>query len=105
MIRGWQIYALAAFGVIAGQALRVGRKIESGQAVGWRDLAVMISLLPAFGAMIGAAAEHYGSPTWLILATGVSAGWIGVGSMRFVLAIVRATGAQILGATEPPKDD
>ncbi len=99
-MRGWQAYALAAFGVAAGQALRVGRKIERGEPVGWRDLWVMMSLLPAFGAMIGAAAEHYGSPTWLILATGVSAGWIGIGAMRFVLAIVRATGNQLMSTRD-----
>lgn len=75
--------------------LRVGQKIETGKPVTWRDIFVMCSLLPAFGSMAGAAALHFGWPTWSILVTGTSAGWIGFGTMRFVLLIARNVASQL----------
>jgi hypothetical protein len=99
-MREWQAYILAAFAVVAGQALKVGRKIDRGEPVGTRDLLVMFSMLPAFGSMIGAAAAHYGAPTWIILLTGVAAGWIGFGAMKVVLLILRTVAGQLMGSAK-----
>lgn len=97
-MKDWQAYALAAFAVFAGQVLRVGQKIEAGKPISWRDLFVMASLLPAFGSMAGAAAVHFGWPTWSVLVVGTSAGWVGFGSMRFVLLIVKSIIGQLANA-------
>ncbi len=94
-MKDWQAYALAAFAVFAGQVLRVGQKIEAGKPISWRDLFVMASLLPAFGSMAGAAAVHFGWPTWSVLIVGTSAGWVGFGSMRFVLLLVKSIVGQL----------
>jgi len=87
-VRDWQAYALAVFAVLAGQALRVGQKIEAGKPVTWRDLIVMCSLLPAFGSIAGAAAVHFAWPTWSILVAGISAGWLGFAAMRLLIAML-----------------
>lgn len=97
-MKEWQAYALAAFAVGAGQVLRVGQKIEAGRPVTWRDLFVMCSLLPAFGSIVGAGATHFGWPAWSILVAGISAGWVGFGTMRFVLVLARQVGTQLTGA-------
>ncbi len=97
-MKDWQAYALAAFAVFAGQVLRVGQKIEAGKPISWRDLFVMASLLPAFGSMAGAAAVHFGWPTWSVLVVGTSAGWIGFGSMRFVLMLAKTVFGQLASA-------
>lgn len=89
MIDELKIYALAIFGVVAGQFLRMGSKIEKGQPVTWRDVFVMFSLLPAFGALIGAATTHFGWSVPLALAVSICAGWLGFGAMRSLLALVR----------------
>ena len=94
-MREWQAYALAAFAIFAGQVLRVGQKIEAGKPISWRDLFVMGSLLPAFGALGGAMAVHFGWPTWTILVAGTSAGWLGFGTMRFVLMLGKALVGQL----------
>ena len=99
-MRDWQAYILAAFAVVAGQALKIGRKIERGEQVGTRDVFVMFSMLPAFGSMIGAAAAHYGAPTWIILLTGVSAGWVGFGAMKVVFLILRNVAGQLTGSAK-----
>jgi hypothetical protein len=96
-MRDWQTYALSAFAVAAGQVLRVGQKIEAGKAVTWRDLFVMFSLLPAFGSLGGAAAAHFGWPEWSTIVAGISAGWLGFGTMRFVLVIFKSIGGQLTG--------
>ena len=96
-MRDWQTYALSAFAVAAGQVLRVGQKIETGKSVTWRDLFVMFSLLPAFGSLGGAAAIHFGWPAWSTLVAGTSAGWVGFGTMRFVLVIFKSIGGQLTG--------
>ena len=97
-MREWQAYALAAFAVFAGQILRVGQKIEAGKPISWRDIFVMASLMPAFGSMAGAAAVHFGWPTWSILVAGTSAGWVGFGTMRFVLVLAKSIAGQLSAA-------
>ncbi|MEN2747080.1 hypothetical protein [Sphingomonas sp. T9W2] len=94
----WKAYLLAAFAVFAGQVLRVGQKIEAGKPVTWRDLFVMCSLLPAFGSIAGAAAIHFNWPVWSVLVAGISAGWLGFATMRFVLVLARQVASQLSGA-------
>lgn len=95
------MYALAVFAVASGQVLKLGRKIEGGEPVGSRDLFVLCSMLPAFGSLVGAAGAHYGLPTWGILTLGTSAGWVGFGTMRVVLAMGRSFVAQLSGTAKP----
>ncbi len=97
-MREWQAYALALFAVFAGQILRVGQKIEAGKPISWRDIFVMASLMPAFGSMAGAAAVHFGWPAWSILVAGTSAGWVGFGTMRFVLVLAKSIAGQLSAA-------
>jgi len=97
-VKDWQAYILAAFAVAAGQVLKMGRKIEAGEPVTRRDLFVLCSMLPAFGSLIGAAATHYGLPVPITLALGTSAGWVGFGAMKVVLAASRS----FLGQLIPP---
>lgn len=87
-MKDWQAYALAAFAVAAGQVLKIGRKIEAGKPVTWRDIAVLCTLLPAFGALGGAAALHFQWPVWTILLAGICAGWTGIGTIRVVLRVL-----------------
>jgi hypothetical protein len=96
-VNEWKAYLLAAFAVFAGQVLRVGQKIEAGKTVTWRDAFVMCSLLPAFGSIAGAAAIHYHWPVWSVLVAGISAGWMGFATMRFVLVLARQVAAQLMG--------
>ncbi|TCP71816.1 hypothetical protein [Sphingomonas sp. PP-CE-1G-424] len=97
-MKEWQAYALAAFAVFAGQILRVGQKIEAGKPISWRDIFVMCSLMPAFESMAGAAAVHFGWPAWSILVAGTSAGWVGFGTMRFVLVLAKSIAGQLSAA-------
>ncbi|KQN93843.1 hypothetical protein ASE95_02755 [Sphingomonas sp. Leaf231] len=105
-MRDWQAYALAAFAVAAGQVLKIGRKIEAGKPVTWRDIAVLCTLLPAFGALGGAAALHFQWPAWTILLAGICAGWTGIGTIRVILrmlpTLLPAPLARLLGGTSEP---
>ncbi|KQO50430.1 hypothetical protein [Sphingomonas sp. Leaf257] len=85
-MKDWQFYALAAFAVASGQVLKIGRKLEAGRAVTWRDIMVLCSILPAFGAIGGAMAIHFHMPVWSVLFAGTCAGWTGIGTMRVMLA-------------------
>lgn len=87
-MKEWQPYALAVFAVASGQVLKIGRKIEAGKPVTWRDIAVLCTMLPAFGAIGGAAASHFALPVWAILLIGSLAGWIGIGAIRLSLALL-----------------
>lgn len=87
-MKDWQAYALAAFAVAAGQVLKIGRKIEAGKVVTWRDIAVLCTMLPAFGAVGGAMAIHFHGPVWSILLAGTCAGWTGIGTIRFLIKIL-----------------
>ncbi len=58
---------------------------------------MVCSRLPAFGSMAGAATVHFGWPVWSTLVAGISAGWIGFGTMRFILIIARNVTGQIVG--------
>jgi hypothetical protein len=101
-VKDWQAYAIAAFAVAAGQVLRLGQKIEAGKPVTWRDLFVLCSLLPAFASLAGAAALHFGWPVWSIIVAGTSAGWVGFGTMRFVLVIAKSIGGQLMAGGDKP---
>lgn len=81
-------YGLALFAVAAGYLIKIGRKIEAGKAVTGRDWGVLATILPAFGALGGAAAVHFGSPVWLILLAGICAGWMGIGTMKLLLKLL-----------------
>ncbi len=103
-VKDWQHYLIGAFAVAAGQWLRIGQKIEAKQPVTWRDIAVLVSLLPAFGALGGAAAQHFHWPLWAYLAVTISSGWLGFGAMKFVLGAARTIVGTIAGmasAKEP----
>lgn len=87
-MKDWQAYALAVFAVAAGQVLKIGRKIEAGKPVMWRDIAVLCTVLPAFGALGGAVALHFQWPAWTILFAGICAGWTGIGTVRVMLRLL-----------------
>ena len=84
-----KFYALAIFGVVAGQFLRMGQKISQGKPLAMADLLVMFSLLPAYGGLVGAAGAHFGWSVLMIVAVAICAGWLGFGAMHTVLALVR----------------
>ncbi|MGO1303955.1 MAG: hypothetical protein ACTMKV_04135 [Sphingomonas parapaucimobilis] len=88
-MKDWQIYALAVFSIAAGQVLKIGRKIEAGKAVTWRDIAVLCTMLPAFGAIGGAMAVHFHGPVWSVLLAGTCAGWTGIGTIRFAIKVLQ----------------
>ncbi|MCT8002998.1 hypothetical protein NZL82_14045 [Sphingomonas sanguinis] len=96
-MKDWQHYGIGVFAVAAGQWLRIGQKIEAKQPVTWRDIAVLISLLPAFGALGGAAAQHFGWPLWAYLTVAISSGWLGFGAMKFVLGAAKTILGTIAG--------
>lgn len=85
-MKEWQAIALAVFGVTAGRILQMGQKIDRGEPVTWRDLLVLCSLLPAFGALIGSAGSYYKVDWPVIIGTSVVAGWLGFAFMRLVVA-------------------
>ena len=89
MIDDFKAYAIAIFGIMAGQFLRMGQKISQGKPVTLSDLLVMFSLLPAYGALVGAAGAHLGWSVLMIVAVAICAGWLGFGAMHTVLALVR----------------
>lgn len=88
-MKDWQFYALAAFAVAAGQVLKIGRKIEAGKVVTWRDIAVLCTMLPAFGAIGGAMAIHFHGPVWSVLLAGTCAGWTGIGTIRVAIKVLQ----------------
>lgn len=104
-MREWQTYALAAFAVAAGQGLRIGQKIEAGKPVTWRDVAVLATLLPAFGALGGALASHFEQPVWMVLFAGICAGWMGIGAIKLMLKalplLMPAPISRLLGVDDP----
>lgn len=87
-MKDWQFYALAAFAVAAGQVLKIGRKIEAGKVVSWRDIAVLCTMLPAFGAIGGALAIHFHGPVWSVLLAGTCAGWTGIGTIKLAVKVL-----------------
>lgn len=87
-MKDWQFYVLSAFAVAAGQGLRIGQKIEAGKPVTWRDIAVLATLLPAFGALGGAMASHFAQPVWMVLFAGICAGWMGIGAIKLMLKVL-----------------
>ncbi|WP_066486148.1 hypothetical protein [Sphingomonas sp. CCH9-F2] len=104
-MKDWQAYVLASFAVAAGQGLRIGQKIEAGKPVTWRDIAVLATLLPAFGALGGALASHFAQPVWMVLFAGICAGWTGIGAIKLMLKILPmllpAPLARMLGGDDP----
>ena len=96
----WPIYALVLFGVSAGQIGRLGQKLERGGIIGWRQVIVEISMLPAFGSLGGALASEQGWPIWAQLGCGITAGWTGFGMFRLIVGGMRLLAAQFLKTTD-----
>jgi hypothetical protein len=100
----WHIYALVVFGVAAGQIGRLGQKLEGGGVIGWRQVLVELSMLPAFGSIGGALAVEQGWPIWAQLGAGITAGWAGFGTFRLISGGMRQLATQFVKSTDKPED-
>lgn len=80
----WPEICLALFAVAAGQIGRVGQKLERGEPIGLRQVIIELSMFPAFGSLAGALGVELGWPIWLILAAGITAGWLGFFTFRLI---------------------
>jgi hypothetical protein len=96
---GWHFYALIFFAVAAGQVARLGQKLERGGVIGWRNVMVEASMLPAFGSLGGALAVEYGWPIGAQLGVGITAGWTGFGMFKLIVAGMRKLATQFLEST------
>jgi hypothetical protein len=95
----WHIYALVVFGVAAGQIGRLGQKLERDGVIGWRQILVELSMLPAFGSLGGALAVEQGWPIWAQLGSGIAAGWTGFGMFRLIVGGMRQLATKFLETT------
>lgn len=86
---GWHVYALMIFAVMAGQVGRLGQKLERGGTIGLRQILIELSMLPAFGSLGGAFAIERHWPMWAVLASGITAGWLGFGSFKLLVGAAR----------------
>jgi hypothetical protein len=96
---GWQIYALVLFGVAAGQVGRLGQKLERGGVIGWRQVIVELSMLPAFGSLGGALATEQQWPVWAQLGCGIAAGWAGFATFRLIVGAARMAASKFIETT------
>ncbi len=94
----WHIFALMTFAVMAGQIGRLGQKLEKGGVIGLRQVFIELSMLPAFASLGGAYAVEMGWPAWAVLASGISAGWLGFGSFKLLIGGVRTLAEKWLAA-------
>jgi hypothetical protein len=102
----WPAFALMVFAVASGQIGRLGQKYERGDAIGSKQVVVEMTMLPAFGALGGALAAEYSWPIWMILAAGISAGWLGFATFRLIVTVVKIIAQQASGIKiEPPETD
>ena len=99
----WPVIALALFAVAAGQIGRLGQKLERGERIGWRHVAIELSMFPAFGSLAGALGVEMGWPIWLVLAAGITAGWLGFFTFRLIVSIT--TGLLRFAAGRLPGND
>jgi hypothetical protein len=100
---GWHFYALVFFAVAAGQIARLGQKLERGGLIGWRQVLAELSMLPAFGALGGALAADHDWPVWAQLGAGITAGWLGFGMFKLIVAGMRKAATQFLDSTGKPE--
>jgi hypothetical protein len=96
---GAHVYLLIIFAVAAGQIARLGQKLERGGIIGWRQVLVELSMLPAFGGLGGALAADHNWPVWAQLGAGITAGWLGFGSFKLIIAGMRKVATQFLDST------
>lgn len=89
------------FAVAAGQVGRLGQKLEKGGAIGWRQVIVELSMLPAFASLGGAYAAEAAWPVWAVLGSGITAGWLGFGSFKLLTAATRTLATQWLKGSRP----
>jgi hypothetical protein len=89
------------FAVAAGQVGRLGQKLEKGGSIGWKQVIIELSMLPAFGSLGGAFAIDQGWPVWAQLGCGITAGWLGFGSFKMLTAAMRTLATQWLKAGKP----
>lgn len=99
----WHVYALVLFGVAAGQIGRLGQKLERGGLIGWRQVLVELSMLPAFGSLGGSLAAEQNWPVWAQLGCGIVAGWTGFGMFRLIVSGMRQAAMQFLKTTDKPE--
>jgi hypothetical protein len=110
----WPEVSLALFAVMAGQIGRLGQKLERGEKIGWRQVFIELSMFPAFGSLAGALGVELGWPIWMILAAGITAGWLGFFTFRLIATItlallklvaslkIRSDTIELPGPPEPP---
>lgn len=102
----WPFFLLALFAVAAGQIGRLGQKLERGDAVGFRQIIIELSMFPAFGSLTGALGVELDWPIWLILGAGITAGWLGFFTFRIIVGItmqlLRTAAKGILNSDTPP---
>lgn len=92
---------MMVFAVGAGQVGRLGQKLEKGGTIGWRQVLVELSMLPAFASLGGAYAAEQDLPRWAILAIGITSGWLGFGSFKLLTGAVRTLATQWLKTGKP----
>jgi hypothetical protein len=98
----WHIYALVLFGVAAGQVGRLGQKVERGGTIGFKQIFVELSMLPAFGSLGGALASDQDWPIWAQLGCGIGAGWAGFATFRLIVSAGRQIATKFLESTAKP---
>lgn len=100
----WPEFCLALFAVAAGQIGRVGQKLERGEGVGLRQVFVELSMFPAFGSLAGALGVELGWPIWMILAAGITAGWLGFFTFRLItrgtFLLMRGVGKALMNSDQ-----
>ena len=90
----WPAFALALFGVAAGQIARIGQRLERGERLRPRHVIAELSMLPAFASFGGALAAAQDWPIWAQLGFGISAGWSGFGMFRTIVGGLRQIAAR-----------
>jgi hypothetical protein len=104
--KDWPLVLLALFAVAAGQIGRLGQKLERGEAIGWRNIIIELSMFPAFGSLTGALGVEMGWPIWVILGLGITAGWLGFFTFRLIVTVaLRFIRVAVNEATSTSKQD
>ena len=80
----------------------MGSKVERGEQLSRRTAFIELSMLPAFGSMVGAFASEKQLPVWQILALGITAGWLGFFTFRLVAKAV-VGGLRLIAKEVPPE--
>lgn len=102
----WPFWILSTLAVVSGQIGRLGHRAEKGQKLTTRRIWIELSMLPAFGSIGGSLAAEHQAPVWIILSTGVAAGWMGFACFKFlaniVVAIVTTMAEKVVASRTPP---